>query len=68
MSIQVDVGSNIGDVGNSIGDVNSTIGGVNRSYRWSTSDLWTEKISRDLLRFSFLIFLLLEDKVVLIFW
>jgi hypothetical protein len=37
-------------------DVNSSTGDVSRSYRWSATDLWAEEISRDLLRFGFLIF------------
>jgi hypothetical protein len=32
------------------------------------TNLWAGEISKDLLRFGFLIFLLLEEKVVLIFW
>jgi hypothetical protein len=40
----------------SVHDVNNSTGDVNRSYRWSATDLWAEEISRDLLRFGFLIF------------
>jgi hypothetical protein len=49
-------------------DVRNSAGDLNKPYRRSETDLWAEEISRDLLRFGFLIILLLEDKVVLIFW
>jgi hypothetical protein len=39
---------------------------VSRLYRWSTTYLWEEKISRILLRFVFLV-CILKDKVVLRF-
>jgi hypothetical protein len=40
-------------------DVNNSTGDINRPYRWSATDLWEEEISRDLLRFGFLIFLVI---------
>jgi hypothetical protein len=40
-------------------DINNNTGDVNRPYRWSATDLWVEEISRDLLRFGFLIFLVI---------
>jgi hypothetical protein len=36
-------------------DVNSSVGDLSRSYRWSAAYLWAEKVSKYLLRFGFLI-------------
>jgi hypothetical protein len=43
-----------------------TSGDLNRSYKWSVVDLWEKEISRILLRFLFLVYIL-EEKVLLIF-
>jgi hypothetical protein len=40
-------------------DMNNNIGDVDMSYMWSATNLWEEGISRDLLRFDFLIFLVI---------
>jgi hypothetical protein len=48
-SVQVDVISNTYD--------------VIKSYRWFVADLWPKEISKDLLRFGFLIFLVIRRQV-----
>jgi hypothetical protein len=43
-------------------------GDVNRLYRWSTTDLWAEDISRILLRFGFLICMVIGEQGCSQFW
>jgi hypothetical protein len=40
-------------------DANNNTSDVNRSYKWSTTNLWAKKIFRDLLRFGFMIFMVI---------
>jgi hypothetical protein len=43
-------------------DISNSTCDVNKLYRWSATDLWAEKISRDLLRFGFLIFIIIGQR------
>jgi hypothetical protein len=43
-------------------------GDLNRLYRWSATDLWEENISRILLRFGFLICMVIGEQGCSQFW